>query len=130
MKVSVSGVRGVFPNDLNIEHVIAYVRAFSYIALDNSCVLAYDARTSSKLISKVASAVLRSKGLDVYNFGIMPTPVLVRESREHKDIGIMVTASHNPLNWNGIKFITNGRCIFDEELKEILARVNESKKVL
>ena len=128
MKVSVSGVRGVFPNDLNIEHVIAYVRAFSYIALDNSCVLAYDARTSSKLISKVASAVLRSKGLDVYNFGIMPTPVLVRESREHKDIGIMVTASHNPLNWNGIKFITNGRCIFDEELKEILARVNESKE--
>ena len=127
MKVSVSGVRGVFPNDLNLEHVIAYVSAFSYIALDNSCVLAYDARTSGKLISKVASAVLRSKGLDVYNFGIMPTPVLVRESREHKDIGIMVTASHNPLNWNGIKFITNGRCIFDEELKEILARVNESK---
>jgi len=128
MKVSVSGVRGVFPNDLNIEHVIAYVRAFSYLSLDNSCILAYDARTSSKLISKVASAVLRSKGLDVYNFGIMPTPVLVRESREHKDIGIMVTASHNPLNWNGIKFITNGRCIFDEELKEILARVNESKE--
>ncbi len=128
MKVSVSGVRGVFPNDLNLEHVIAYVRAFSYLASDNSCILAYDARTSGKLISKVASAVLRSKGLDVYNLGIMPTPVLVRESRGYKSIGIMVTASHNPLNWNGVKFVTNGRCIFDEELKEILARVNESKE--
>lgn len=128
MKVSVSGVRGVFPSDLNLEHVIAYVRAFSYLALNNSCVLAYDARISSKLISKVASAVLRSKGLDVYNLGIMPTPVLVRESRERKSIGIMVTASHNPLSWNGIKFIINGRGIFDEELKEILSRVNEGKE--
>ncbi len=128
MKISISGIRGAFPNDLNLEHVIAYVRAFSYLASDNSCVLAYDARTSSRLISKVASAVLRSKGLDVYNLGIMPTPILVRESRERKSIGIMVTASHNPLNWSGIKFITNGRCIFDEELKEIVSRVNESKE--
>ncbi len=129
MKVSVSGVRGIFPNDLNLENIIAYIRAFSYLAFNNSCVLAYDARTTGKLISRVVSAALRCQGIDVYNLGIAPTPVLVMASRQRKDIGVMITASHNPLNWNGIKFIINGRCVFDEELKEILSRVNESKDI-
>lgn len=126
MKVSVSGIRGVFPTDLTLEHVMAYVKAFSHLSNRynlTSCVLAYDARASSRVIARVASAVLRSQGMDVYNIGLAPTPVLVKESKERNCMGIMVTASHNPLDWNGIKFVINSRCIFDEELRDLLASV-------
>lgn len=109
LKVSVSGVRGIFPEDLTLEHVINFTRVFSSM-LSDRCALAMDTRRSSRIIASVASAALREQGIDVYNLGVAPTPVLVRESRASRvGAGIMVTASHNPLEWNGLKFALNGR---------------------
>jgi phosphomannomutase len=58
-------------------------------------------------------------GIDVYNLGIAPTPAAFREARKYK-AGIIVTASHNPLEWNGLKFIIDGRGLFEHELDEML----------
>lgn len=125
MKVSVSGVRGIFPEDLTLEHVMNFTRAFSSM-LSDRCALAMDTRISSKSIASVASAVLREYGIDVYNLGIAPTPVLVRESKTSRvGAGIMVTASHNPLEWNGLKFALNGREVPADLL---LKSSNSSKK--
>jgi len=57
-------------------------------------------------------------GIDVYNLGIAPTPAAFREARKYK-AGIIVTASHNPLEWNGLKFIIDGRGMFEHELDEM-----------
>jgi len=126
MKVSVSGIRGAFPTDLRLEHIIEYISAFSYFSDQGSFILGCDARESSRMISRVVSSVLRAEGMDVYNIGIAPTPVLVRECRSQGN-GVMITASHNPLVWNGIKFVTEGRCIFRDELNAIESLRSKNK---
>jgi len=58
-------------------------------------------------------------GVDVYNLGMSPTPVVFREARKY-GAGIVVTSSHNPLEWNGLKFIVEGRGINEQELTTVL----------
>ncbi len=59
------------------------------------------------------------RGVDVYNLGIAPTPVVFREARRHGS-GLIITSSHNPLEWNGLKFILDGRGINERELERLL----------
>ena len=70
------------------------------------------------------SASLMEQGIDVYSLDIAPTPMAFREARKYQ-AGLIVTASHNPLEWNGLKFITEGRGIFENEL-DMLAKGNPS----
>ncbi|MEM3098180.1 MAG: hypothetical protein QXU32_05630 [Nitrososphaerales archaeon] len=117
MKVSISGVRGIFGQDLTLHDVLRFCRAFSTL-ISKECVLARDTRESSKVISETAAAALMERGIDVYNLGIAPTPFAFREARRH-GAALIVTASHNPLEWNGLKFVLDGRGIFEEELEKI-----------
>ena len=55
-----------------------------------------------KLLKNVSSAALMQNGIDVYDLGVMPTPVVFHESRNYGS-GMMITASHNTIAWNGIK---------------------------
>jgi phosphomannomutase len=55
------------------------------------------------------------QGIDVYNLGVAPTPMVFRESRKY-NAGLVITASHNPLHWNGLKFIVHGRGLFEDEV--------------
>ena len=91
---------------------------FSKLTDSNKCILAMDTRPSSHMIHEVASASLMECGIDVFNLGMVPTPVSFRESRKYQS-GLMITSSHNPLEWNGLKFIVNGRIINNNELKEV-----------
>ena len=118
MKISISGVRGIFGNDLTLQNVLEFSRAFSKLIKKNTCVLARDTRTSSRIISETACAALMEQSIDVHNLGIAPTPFAFREARRY-GAGLIVTASHNPLEWNGLKFVLDGRGIFDHELQEI-----------
>jgi phosphoglucosamine mutase/phosphomannomutase/phosphoglucomutase len=58
-------------------------------------------------------------GIDVYNLGMVPTPVVFREARKY-GAGLIITSSHNPLEWNGLKFIINGRGPNEKEFAHIL----------
>ena len=102
--VSISGVRGIFGNDLNLNDIMKFCRNFSVMIKSKKCVVAHDTRPSSKILSETVLASLMERGMDVYNLGIAPTPVIFRESRKY-GAGIMITSSHNPLQWNGLKFI-------------------------
>jgi phosphomannomutase len=119
MKVSISGVRGVYGQDLTLNEVSRFSSLFAGIA-GPKCVLARDTRPSGRIISQVVSASLTSSGVDVYDLGVAPTPATFREARKH-GAGVMVTASHNPLEWNGLKFIVQGRGLFEDELDRMLA---------
>jgi phosphomannomutase len=128
VKVSISGVRGIFDGDLSLQNILEFSRAFSQLIKKNTCVLARDTRLSSRIISETASAALMEQGIDVQNLGIAPTPFAFREARTY-GAGLIVTASHNPLEWNGLKFILDGRGIFEHELQEMQKLVSNKFEV-
>ena len=119
LKISISGVRGIFADDLNLKDIIHFCRNFSHLIKSKKCILARDTRPSSEILSQVASASLMERGISVYNLGIAPTPVAFRESRKY-GAGLIITSSHNPLEWNGLKFIIEGRGINETELRHLL----------
>jgi phosphomannomutase len=127
MKVSISGVRGIYGVDLSLHEIIRFTRLFASIIKSETrkCVLAQDTRPSSRIISEIISASLMEQGIDVYNFGVAPTPLVFREARKYGS-GFVVTASHNPLEWNGLKFIIKGRGIFEDELHNMLKKTELS----
>ncbi len=117
MKISISGIRGIFGRDLLLHDVLQFSRGFSKL-VDKKCVIARDTRESSKIISETAAAAIMEQGIDIYNLGISPTPFAFREARKH-GAALIVTASHNPLEWNGLKFVIDGRGVFEDELEQI-----------
>ena len=123
MKVSISGIRGIFGDDLSLQEISRFSRLFSSYIHDNfdqlSCVIARDSRYSGKIICDSVIGCLLEQGIDVYDLGIAPTPVLFRESRKYSG-SIMITASHNPMEWNGLKLLVNGRGLFEDELNLLL----------
>ena len=119
MKISVSGVRGIYGHDLNLHEANRFAGLFAAFIKSGKCVVARDTRPSSTIIAQIVSASLMAAGIDVYNLGIAPTPAAFREARKYK-ASIIVTASHNPLEWNGLKFIIDGRGLFEHELDEML----------
>ena len=123
MKISISGIRGIFGDDLNLQEISRLSRLFSSYLYNNfdypSCVVARDSRESGKIICDVVVGCLLEQGINVYDLGIAPTPVLFRESRKYSG-SIMITASHNPLEWNGLKLLVKGRGLFEKELDDVL----------
>lgn len=123
MKISISGIRGIYGKDLTLDHIIYYCKKFAkflqYKGI-NAAVIGRDTRESSKIIYDVARATLLTFGINLYTLDVIPTPFLFRESRKYK-AGVMITSSHNPLEWNGLKFIIEGRGLFEEELSLLLS---------
>ena len=115
MKISISGVRGIYGKDLLPKNILEFCNNFSTLIKSRKCVIARDTRPTGKIILDNVSAVLMQNGIDVYNLGIAPTPIVFREAKKY-GAGIMVTSSHNPIEWNGLKFILEGRGINEDEL--------------
>jgi phosphomannomutase len=70
------------------------------------------------MIAETVKAGLMQCGIDIYNLGIVPTPVVFRESRKY-GAGIVITSSHNPTEWNGLKLIIEGKGVNQEQLEII-----------
>lgn len=124
MKISISGVRGIYGQDLNLHEVNRFAGQFAGFIKSSKCVIARDTRPSGAIIAQTVTASLIAVGIDVYNLGIAPTPAAFREARKY-GAGVIVTASHNPLEWNGLKFIIEGRGLFEHELEEMLKMTSE-----
>ena len=119
VKISISGIRGIFGNAFTLKDVLRFCNNFSTLIESKKCVIANDTRPSSKMIRETASAALMQCGIDIYNLGMVPTPVAFRESRKY-GAGVIVTSSHNPLEWNGLKLIVSGRGINEQELNVVM----------
>ena len=118
MKISISGVRGIFGNDLGPKDILRFTTNFSSLIKSGKCVIGSDTRPTGKIIMNYVTAALMQCGIKVYNLGIVPTPVVFKEARKYGS-GIIITSSHNPLEWNGLKFILEGRGINEKELEMI-----------
>ena len=116
LMISVSGMRGHVGTDLTPELVArhaaalgAWVRSAAPAGAGGHrpvVVLGRDARTSGPMFARAAVAGLMSVGVDVVDLGVVPTPtVQLAVEHHHAGAGLILTASHNPIEWNALKFV-------------------------
>lgn len=126
LMISVSGIRGLVGTDLTPELVARYAAALGAWArlaaslppdrpsapppvgppVRPSVVLGRDARTSGAMYVRAAAAGLMSVGVDVIDLGMVPTPTVQLAVEHHgAGAGLILTASHNPIEWNALKFV-------------------------
>jgi phosphomannomutase len=116
LMISVSGMRGHVGTDLTPELVARHAAALgawvrsTHGAASNGprprVVLGRDARTSGPMFARAATAGLMSVGVDVLDLGVVPTPtVQMAVEHHHAGAGLILTASHNPIEWNALKFV-------------------------
>jgi len=101
-----------------LNDVLKFSNNFSVLIKSKKCVIGTDTRLSGNMIAETVKAGLMQCGIDIYNLGIVPTPVVFRESRKY-GAGIVITSSHNPTEWNGLKLIIEGKGVNQEQLKII-----------
>lgn len=126
--VSISGVRGIVGKTLTAEIVLKWALAYGMNLRCNErghiVAVGRDTRPSGEMLKCAAIAGLLSSGCDVIDVGIVPTPTLQLYIREHTDGGIGITASHNPQEWNALKFFRRSGMYIDENcissLKELV----------
>jgi phosphomannomutase len=121
MKKTISGIRGIFGDDFTLREVLQFCSNFSSLIKSQKCVIGKDTRPSGIMIKETAGAALRQNGINIFDLGTAPTPVVFHESRKFGS-GVVVTSSHNPIEWNGLKFIIDGRGINESELPKILEK--------
>ena len=129
------GVRGVANRDLTAElaldlavaaaHVLAEVGAISKNR--PKAIVGQDSRASGEFLEAAIVAGLASAGVDVYKVGVLPTPAIAQlVASSGADLGVMISASHNPMPDNGIKFFAKGGGKLDDALETAIeARLNE-----
>jgi len=119
LKISISGIRGIFGKDLTLHDVLKFSKNFSTLISSKKCVVAADTRPSGHIIVETVKAGLMESGIDVYDLGVVPTPITFRESRKY-GAGMVVTSSHNPIEWNGLKMIIDGIGINNKQLDMVI----------
>ncbi|MCK4723786.1 MAG: hypothetical protein KAT75_10795 [Dehalococcoidia bacterium] len=123
-----SGIRGVVNQDLTPELCQAVGQAIGATLPTHSRVcIATDTRVSREMVKNAVTLSLLSSGVDVTSFGILPTPALALLTREMGfDTGIMITASHNPPEYNGIKLFNENSIGYsraqEAEIEELIKR--------
>jgi len=126
-RINVSGYRGVWGDTLTKEIVILYTRAFvSFLKEKNEkpiILIGRDGRESGPEIRDVILEELKNLGVEAVDGDILPTPTVLFSVRKHKYTGgIIITASHNPIEYNGLKFI-NDQALFT--IKEEVEKINK-----
>lgn len=126
-----NGVRGVVGGDMtpelatNLAHALA-----SHVEQGAKIAVGTDARTSGPMLKAAVIAGLLSGGANVVDCGVVPTPALQFFVKQRKDVlaGVLVTASHNPPEFNGIKFVeADGTEMAEETENAIEERYFEKK---
>ncbi len=122
-------IRGVVETALTPEAVRKIGQAFASEALrqkQNTVVIGRDGRLSSPMLSEALSEGLRAGGCDVVDVGMVPTPVLYYATHKFKTgTGIMVTGSHNPPQYNGLKMLIAGNTMYGDGITALYTRIVE-----
>ena len=99
-----NGIREVVNKELTPEFAIKITEAIGTFFKQGKILIGYDGRISNVMLANAVTSGLVSTGCDVYDAGMAPTPCIQYAVKNHKmDGGIMITASHNPPEYNGIK---------------------------
>jgi phosphomannomutase len=120
LMVSISGIRGVVGESLTPETIIKYVAAYAEYCNRGTIVVGRDGRITGKSVADIVTSTLLQAGCNVVFIGVCPTPtVQLAVEQLHAAGGISITASHNPMQWNGLKFMAaTGMFLNAEENKK------------
>lgn len=137
MVASVSGIRGVFAGSLDPAVALNYAANFGRFITQNTLnpqtagrpkvVVGRDSRTTGQIVQRAVVAGLLGAGCDVIELGIVSTPtVLLNVQKHNAQGGIAITASHNPPEWNALKFADgDGMFLCAEKSARFLAKIQE-----
>ncbi|MGI8668326.1 MAG: phosphomannomutase/phosphoglucomutase [Aridibacter sp.] len=116
-------IRGLVGIDLTEESVKTLAHSIGTYFKQNNVKrvsIGYDARESSPIFSEIFNRAMNDSGLDVLNIGLVPTPLLYFTLfTEDVDGGVMITGSHNPAEFNGLKLCLNKTTLHGEQIQEI-----------
>jgi len=119
-------IRGVYPDELDESTAEAIGHAIGSELAGGNCVLGGDIRPSTPGLKDAVSRGLLAAGADVLDVGIVPTPVAYWASKELRARGVViVTASHNPPRYNGIKFAFGDEPAMPEDVERVRRRVEQ-----
>ena len=129
LMVGISGVRGVVGESLTPDLVLKYSSAFGTLCKSGKVILGRDSRVSGEMVRSAAISGLLSTGCQVIDLGICPTPtvqIAVEELRAKG--GIIITASHNPIQWNALKFVgADGMFLSEGESRRLFDLVKNNR---
>ena len=125
---SASGLRGIAEDHFTPELIDQYISAFIITQNIKSCVIGRDGRLSGKQIAQWVIDSLHKKGINADNCGLATTPTMqIMTEKEHYDGGIVITASHNPSEYNGLKFLqTDGTFLNPDQCEELFKAVDQN----
>jgi len=131
LKISISGVRGVVGETLTPRLISTFTGAFGQYVGQGPVVISRDTRPSGAMVEQAVIAGLLSVGCQPILAGILPTPTLQIAVKEINAAGgIAITASHNPLPWNALKFVNDrGMFLNKTEAREVLDIYNQENTV-
>ncbi|MBR5433836.1 MAG: phosphoglucosamine mutase [Bacteroidales bacterium] len=136
---SISGIRGTIggttTDNLTPVDIVAFASAYGSWVRDNvtngsnKIVVGRDARLSGDMVSSLVMQTLVALGFKVVNIGLATTPTTeIAVTEEHADGGVIITASHNPKQWNALKLLNNkGEFLNAQEGNDVLKRAEASK---
>ena len=123
-------IRGIVNKVLTPEAVYAIGQAYASEARkqgQKEVVIGYDGRLSSPALANSLSEGLRASGLDVVDIGLVPTPLLYFAIHHlGTGNGIMVTGSHNPPQYNGLKMVMANNTLYGEDIQQLYRRIVEN----
>jgi len=122
LKVSISGVRGIVGESLTPQLAARFASAFGTDLGQGQVLVGQDSRPSGLMLKKAVIAGLLATGCQPVEVGILPLPTILFLTRKMQARGaVVITASHNPSNWNGLKFISqDGLYLRSSEVEEFL----------
>ena len=129
-------IRGIYPDDLNEETFLLIGKAIGKQITEQSddpkVSICMDGRISGPSLKQSLISGLTFMGVNVIDIGSLPTPLLYYSLKKlNINNGLMITGSHNPSSYNGIKMVINNKTLFDDHIIEIYKSIisDEFKKI-
>ena len=126
-----NGIRGVFGKDLSLDFLVDITRSLAAYYKKGPILIGRDGRNSNNIMLNIVTAVLNSDGLDTVDAGILPTPCLQYATKKNQyEGGIMITASHNPPEYNGLKPIASDGVELPRQDETIVENIFANKRFI
>lgn len=126
-----NGIRGVFGKDLSLDFLVDITRSLAAYYKKGPILIGRDGRNSNNIMLNIVTAVLNSDGLDTVDAGILPTPCLQYATKKNQyEGGIMITASHNPPEYNGVKPIASDGVELPRQDETVVENIFANKRFI